>query len=300
MLELLPDSLATSSQASYNKHWSVFHNFMQDVINEPSLPASPFHMNLFITHLHSKELKVSSIRSHLSAIAFTHKLHNMLDPTNSFITAKLLDAIKKKSPIPNKRLPITHNVLKGLINNTSLELSPYDTRLFNSLFLLMYHACLRVSEVATARNNHHTLTCSNITITRRHITVRFTTYKHSNGSQQRMRVLATGDKYCPVRALRKYLKVRGTKSGPLFVNRLGQGIARSKIASALKQCLKYITSRPANYNTHSFCIGKITDLAANGYTTSQLISAGRWKSNAFKKYIKPQLVIMNKPSHTTH
>ena len=188
MLELLPDSLATSSQASYNKHWSVFHNFMQDVIKEPSLPASPFHINLFITHLHSKELKVSSIRSHLSAIAFTHKLHNMLDPTISFITTKLLDAIKKKSPIPNKRLPITHNVLKGLINNTGLELSPYDTRLFNSLFfLLMYHACLRVSEVATARNNHHTLTCSNITITRRHITVRFTTYKHSNGSQQRMR-----------------------------------------------------------------------------------------------------------------
>ena len=39
-------------------------------------PAQPYHIALFVTHLHEKGNKVSSIRSKLSAIAYKHKIQS--------------------------------------------------------------------------------------------------------------------------------------------------------------------------------------------------------------------------------
>jgi len=47
---------------------------------------------------------------------------------------------------------------------------------------------------------------------------------------------------------------------------------------------------PKSFNTHSFRIGRATDMALEGCSDQQIKLAGRWKSYAFKDYIKPYLI----------
>jgi hypothetical protein len=49
---------------------------------------------------------------------------------------------------------------------------------------------------------------------------------------------------------------------------------------------------PDLYNTHSFRFGRATDMATQGYTDIQIRMAGRWSSAAYKKYIKPHIIVI--------
>ena len=69
-------SLATPSEGAYNKYWAEFQSFASNMLNEQPLPSSRHVIPLFIMYLHEKNLQVSSIRNYLSAIAFTHKIHD--------------------------------------------------------------------------------------------------------------------------------------------------------------------------------------------------------------------------------
>ncbi len=115
--------------------------------------------------------------------------------------------------------------------------------------------------------------------------VDFVNYKHGN---EICTVHVYPDKTCcPVQALLKYLKLRGTKSGPLFIHSNGLPVSRDEVAEILKQTLMLINEDPTQYNTHSFRIGRLCSAAENGATETQLRLLGRWKSNAFLKYLRP-------------
>jgi hypothetical protein len=110
-------------------------------------------------------------------------------------------------------------------------------------------------------------------------------YKHS-AQETSITVTATQDEACPVASLRDYLSQRGKTPGPLF-SKSGRPIPRQALLKILHQCINFLSMPTEYYNLHSFRIGRTTDLAQanNPYSTIQKI--GRWKSNAFMKYIRP-------------
>ena len=65
----------------------------------------------------------------------------------------------------------------------------------------------------------------------------------------------------------------------------------------LKQQLSELHYNPDHYNSHSFRIGKATTMAEEGYSDIQIANLGRWKSNAYKSYIKPQIIYSNNGAH---
>ena len=159
---------------------------MHDTLHESPLPSSPQHVGLYIMHLHTLGLQASTIRTHLSAIAFTHRLHDQVDPTTTFTIEKLMTSLKHASS-PQVRLPITLNILKKVIENLfELYRSRYQRRLNIALFVSMYHACLRVSEVAIAKHSRHTLEFADVKCRNKYVVINFRTFKHSKGLHWRL------------------------------------------------------------------------------------------------------------------
>ena len=77
-----------------------------------------------------------------------------------------------------------------------------------------YHACLRVSEVAIAKHNRHTLEFAGVKCRNKYVVINFRTFKHSTGQTASLKIAATHDVCCPVSALSKYLSKKGRYRAP--------------------------------------------------------------------------------------
>ena len=84
--------------------------------------------------------------------------------------------------------------------------------------------------------------------------------------------------------INEYLKLRGNKEGPLFLLE-GKPITKSFFSAQLKQLLK-ITGLSEKITPHSLRIGSATHWSQLGYSECQIMKRGRWRSNAFLKYIR--------------
>ena len=270
---------------------------METQLNANSLCASPYEMALYVTYLSKKnKLKSTTIRSHLSAIAFFQKINGKPDSTNTFLIKKLLTCHRKKDKPPQIRKPITEHCLQKLV--TSLKTSgstKYDKRLYTALFTIMYHAALRASEVCVTPHANHTLKSTQLEIIQTHkgpaIKIKFLSYKHSQGQPTPLIIYSSKGITCPVKAYQTYLRMQQRPSqGSAFKNRDSSPLSRQQLANVLHEILHSLNLKPSDYNTHSFRIGKATDMAKLGYSYAQIAMLGRWKSNAFLKYIKPTII----------
>ena len=95
---------------------------------------------------------------------------------------------------------------------------------------------------------------------------------------------------CPVQLLLDYLAVRPICSGPLFLSASNNLITRWWLLKMLRSCLSYLGWDNLAVNTHSFRIGRATDMFAQNYSDSYIQHVGRWAFDAFKRYLRPQKV----------
>lgn len=279
--------------------WKSFHEFSLAYFQKIFQPPLPVHiLSMYVTHLYGIGLQARTIQSHLSAISFVHKIRCLPDPTQRFFISKLMAGISKQIPSQDKRLPITASLLKKLVPAVcACSPTPYESALYGAMVLLAYHACLRVGEMALSNNAANVLQLEQINpvksgdcITAYIIT--FEHYKHSGNSKPVLQVNADRDaNVCPVQHLSKYIVKRGQLPGALFQNSNRTTVSRlkfHKIVQAALTCLKI----PAKlFNTHSFRIGRCTDLANQGYSEAQIKLIGRYKSSAFTRYIRPTVIV---------
>ena len=91
---------------------------------------------------------------------------------------------------------------------------------------------------------------------------------------------------CPVQLLLDYLGLRGAAAGPLFLNEEGHPVYRKAFSGLLALVLSKSGLSSVNYKSHSFRIGAASWAAERGFSDAQIRLMGRWKSNAFEKYIR--------------
>jgi len=158
----------------------------------------------------------------------------------------------------------------------------------------MYHAALRASEICKMPKTSHTVQMHNIKLVTEHkkpaLKIKLRSYKHSTKTTTPLIVTSTSTTCCPVKAFSKYIKLRSNKPGPAFCHANDHPITRKQLASKLQHHLTMSGHNESNYNTHSFRIGKTTDLAKQGYSYAKIALIGRWNSNAYLKYIKPPTI----------
>ena len=96
-----------------------------------------------------------------------------------------------------------------------------------------------------------------------------------------LKVWATGSKFCPVLALRRFIEVHPFGKGPLFTFADGSFLTRKFISDVMLQVFNDL-----NLNTHSFRIGGASAAATAGIPDSVIQIMGRWASNAYRAYLR--------------
>ena len=259
------------------------------------MPVKEETLALFAIYLESRGYKHQYITSHMSAISFVHKLLNQSDHTHTFFVRKTLEGIKYLSNnSQTERLqPIDKFALYSIIDAIPFCLSCHYLRtLFKALFLLTYYTSLRCGEVVYTNTDKHTLRFNQIKKFEGAYFIKFLSYKYSAHCTQTFQLLPHQDlSNCPVQAMDNYLNKRGTSDGLLFITQNGKPINRSQFTKVLKQCLE-LTGLKGRYNTHSFRIGRTTELASRNFSEEIIRISGRWKSTAFRDYIRPKFVTL--------
>ena len=91
---------------------------------------------------------------------------------------------------------------------------------------------------------------------------------------------------CPVLAIIQYIAVRSPNPGPLLVLSEGTPLTRGYLVSQLQAALRRAGLDDSCYNGHSFRSGAATSAAQQGLQDSLIQMLGRWRSDAYKSYIK--------------
>ena len=301
---LLSTALTDGTRRSYLRAWVVFRQFYAHFYGSttPPLPLTPTCIPLFISYLSFRKLAFSTITSYLAAISYVHKLRGFRDPTKSFLIQKLLTALSRQRPA-DVRLPVTRPVLHKLIQSLSFtNSSAFQRSLFSAMYLVAFYGLFRIGELAikSTRLASSVVQFSDLTFLSRkghpHMAkITISVYKHNSNNRPFDILLAAEESqpYCPVTALIQYCKVRGDRPGPLFCHADYSPISVYQFNSELQRCLTYCGLDISRYKSHSFRIGGACHAADKGYTDAQIRALGRWKSDAFKVYLRSEVLCAN-------
>ena len=247
------------------------------------------HVTDYISYLlDTTDLSPSTIRTRISAVAYFYKSRLNVNPTQSFGTDILLKHLDKTSSA-KRRLPINKVLLDQLLLTVYQRESKFLSHAFYLMYFFLYMFALRISELLDySKTFQHALRVQDVSLKNNVLSVRVRSGKHNSSSM-------TYTVPCFPRLFwnfTQFLRLRGNRAGPFFCFKNRRPISRSFFANSFKQDLCSLGVAPARYNTHSFRIGRTTDLALSGASDRQIALVGRWRSDAFREYIGPRMVAL--------
>ena len=190
----------------------------------------------------------------------------------------------KLRPVCDSRSPVTPQMLQTLVESCqSVTKSPYEQVMFKAMYILAFSAFLRLGEMTSSPHN---IQLGQISLDTSSVNITFYTFKHYQGPPIYIVLQNNNSALCPVFSLASYLKLRGQRPGPLFCHPDLSPISSSYFSTILQYSTSWSNFTHLNVKPHSFRIGAATYAASRGVTEQQIRVMGRWKSNAFQKYIR--------------
>ena len=250
---------------------------------------------MFIAFLSLSHFSHRTAELYVAAISFQCKIQGMIDPTKHFIVNKTLGGLKRTAKCKKVRLPITIDILQGILTKLSAVcFDTYEATLFSSVFVLACFGFFRIGEITAAsktdKQAHRRLSIQDIKwvgggdVLLIHVrysktdqlgkgtTLKLTKQNHAN--------------LCPLRLLKRFLVLRPAFPGPLFCHRNGEPLTRYQFSAVLRRALYLLNPQLKNYTTHSFRLGAASSAAKWGWSTEQIKRSGRWSSDAYKVYVQ--------------
>ena len=193
------------------------------------------------------------------------------------------------------RLPIGEKLVDIMIFDLHRQnkVSGYFRQLYTTLFLIMYHGLFRVGEVAVGP---HTVKAKDVYLDAKDRRAKFVLYTSKTHGRDRQpqeitvyKSIKSSDFFCPVKELRKYSNIRPHyvhDSDPYFVYENGTPLGANDIHCNLRKIIDRLGLDKYLYDTHSFRIGKATDLFHAGENVERIKKLGWWRSNAVYQYLR--------------
>ena len=256
----------------------------------------------YVAHLAGEGLKHRTIKAYLSAIRCLQIQNEMGNPFISGSMPRLeyvLGGIKRVEASSGRqtrtRLPITPDILMKLRDIWLAPPVQPDTLMLWAAACIGFFGFLRAGEFTVpspeAYDPEVHLNLGDLALdSHTHPTLVRLKIKQSKTDPFRQGVDVflgrTDTPLCPVEALIQYLGVRSPTPGPLFVLSTGSPLSRSHLVANLHTALRQAGLDESRYNGHSFRIGAATTAAQQGLEDSLIQTLGRWRSEAYKIYIK--------------
>ena len=287
---LLQAALAPNTRAQYERAWGKLVVFCYSLGESTSLPLPVAMILLFVAHLHAGGSAPATIISTASAISYFHKINSLPDPTANFIVVKLLAGARNLGSVPDVRLPVTLPILTRLVQVLPVVFSShYKCIMLRAMMVTAFRAYLRVGEMVPRSKSRlqGCLMIGDVVIAGDLINLSFHHFKHS--SRQGPQSLQVRGEYLqgsdihPAAILRElFIQYRGLGAGILFSQPDGSPILRNEFDVSLTRLLNFCGYQSRSFKGHSFRIGA----ALRGESDASIRAAGRWASDAFRKYIR--------------
>lgn len=190
------------------------------------------------------------------------------------------------------RSPITFELLIQMRSKLrSICWSKFEARLFSAAFSLAFFGALRVGEVVLEQKRDggsRGLLLQDVSMSQSDLRVHIRNSKTDQvGRGAVIRLSATGEKGpCPVKDLKRYLSLRPAGEGPLFIHENGHPLVRHQFTKVMRKVVVACGRKASEFAPHSFRIGAATTAAHWGLSARRIKDLGRWRSDAFKVYVR--------------
>jgi len=292
----LKNSKANNTVRAYKSDFNDFSLFCVKNGLKP-LPSEPKIVSLYLTHLSTKEVKMSTLKRRLVSIGVIHRLKGYyLDTKHPSIIENIMGIKRRKGSIQKGKKPLLINNLKQLINvideYNNQEIKKLRDR---SIILIGFAGGFRRAELVSLDYDDLDFVTEGLKINIK----RSKTDQFGEGSTKALPYLDNSN-YCPVLSLKNWIKLTNINSGPLFrrftkgsrltINRLTD----QSVALLIKKYLKLAGIENKDYSGHSLRSGFATSAAESGVEERSIMAmTGHKSTEMVRRYIKEANLFKN-------
>ena len=262
-----------------------------------SLPSEPKVVSLYLTHLSTKDVKMSTLKRRLVSIAVIHKLKgHYLDTKHPIIIENIMGIKRRKGSIQKGKKPLLINSLKILIDIID-EYNKEDIIKLRdrSIILMGFSGGFRRSEIVSLNYDDLDFVTEGLKI----YIKRSKTDQFGEGSLKGLPYF-DNTKYCPVLSLKNWIEISNINSGPLFrrfsksSKLLENRLSDQTIALLIKKYLRLANIDSKNYSGHSLRSGFATTAAESGAEERSIMAmTGHKSTEMVRRYIKEANLFKN-------
>tara|TARA_A100001015_G_scaffold36650_1_gene40386 strand:- start:6067 stop:7023 length:957 start_codon:yes stop_codon:yes gene_type:complete len=292
----LQNSKANNTVRAYKSDFNDFTLFCSQN-GFKYLPSEPKIVSLYLTHLSTKNVKMSTLKRRLVSIGVIHKLKgHYLDTKHPSIIENIMGIKRRKGSLQKGKKPLLINYLKEIINVIDKEKKEEINKLRDrSIILIGFSGGFRRNEIVSLNYEDLDFVQEGLKINLR----RSKTDQFGEGSIKALPYF-NNTQYCPVLSLKKWTEVSNIDSGPLF-RRFSKGSKLTKnrltdqtVALLIKKYLKLAGMDSKNYSGHSLRSGFATSAADSGVDERSIMAmTGHKSSEMVRRYIKDANLFKN-------
>ncbi|MBD1132766.1 tyrosine-type recombinase/integrase [Pelagibacterales bacterium SAG-MED45] len=262
-----------------------------------SLPTQPKIVALYLTHLSTKEVKMSTIKRRLVSIGVIHKFKGLyLDTKHPSIVENVMGIKRRKGSFQKGKKPLLINNLKQIIKVIDQENYEEIKKIRDKTIILVgFSGGFRRNEIVS-------LDIDDLDFVNEGVRINLKRSKSDQFGEGSLKALPyfESSQYCPVKSLLNWIEISKIKSGPLF-RRFIKGSKLSEkrltdqtVALIVKEYLKLGGIDNRNYSGHSLRSGFATSAAESGAEERSIMAmTGHKTTGMVRRYIKEANLFKN-------
>ncbi|XP_041442960.1 uncharacterized protein LOC121401588 isoform X3 [Xenopus laevis] len=286
--ELYGKSVSERTLAAYKKAWKRWQLFCESSKRE----GSTKDLLSFLALMYREGKSKAGASATLAAISHFSVAEGRPEIVRSPVISKVIKGwaraegprVDEREPIVESRLTLVIRALKKVC------FDQFEYMLFRAAFTLAFGGALRLSELVPPSKK-----AAGKGLMDKHVVIQegkaldyvSRSKTDQEGKGRWIGIEATGKITCTVKALVNYRTVRPGGGQLLLLHKDSSPLSAFQFSQVLKKAVIVNGWDPKKFSSYSFRIGAATEAAMRGECIEKIKKMGRWKSEAYRKYIRP-------------